>query len=275
MRRADVFGKFFYLTKSKGLAFLGYAGLMLSLLFCVIFLLTDYNRLSHWYIGLGQTFYRLHFWRVDFFTPETKKDGNLFCIAGLLACVILLAFLYRRRQQEKVNPRLNHRNLLPAIFLILSGIAAWWCGNSLVRPAFDEVFSAVNCAALPPFQALSYYMLPNNHILFNLLNGLFFHFAPDKVFTGRLISLACYLSLIALMFSWLLNLFKNGFLAVAATLALMLQFPVWGFSFQARGYELCTLAAWLAFFALSRYSLFNSARWLNIYVAACVTGYWC
>jgi hypothetical protein len=56
---------------------------------------------------------------------------------------------------------------------------------------------------------------------------------------------------------------------------LFLQFPVWGFSFEARGYELYSLAEWLAFFTLLQYIKTSNSQWLYYYVLACSAGYLC
>lgn len=260
--------------KSKLIVALACTGLALGSLFSIVFLFASYEQLTHWYLAAGPAFYRQAFWSEEFFTQNAKSYGNLFCIAGLLACTILFFRLLRYRQIQKANSWLKCSLSWPIYILMLLGIAAWLYGNSMIHPAFDEVFSAVNCAGMPAFQTYSYYMLPNNHILFNLLNGLFFHFATDKVFTGRLISLACYLGIIIVIFHWLIHLLKSNLLAIFITLALMLQFNIWGFSFQARGYELSSLAALCSFFALYRYGMVNNAQWLNHYVIACVIGYW-
>ncbi|MCR8560781.1 hypothetical protein KXD93_24200 [Mucilaginibacter sp. BJC16-A38] len=268
-------GRTLYKIKTNWHAAFGFTFLALAIIFCLLFLFTGYNQLSHWYIAGSPGFYRQDFWGKAFFTQRTKAYGNLFCIGGLLASSTLCFLLARNQHKEKISIRLNFRAWVPICFLPICGTLAWLWGNSLVRPAFDEAFSAINCAGLPPFYTVSYYMLPNNHILFNFINGLVFHFATDKVFTGRLISLVCYLCIILIMYNWLVSLLKNNFVAVMITLVLMLQFPTWGFSFQARGYEFCSLAAWLAFFALSQYRLFGNGRWLKLYVIACAAGYWC
>ncbi|MDP9077042.1 MAG: hypothetical protein M3O71_06430 [Bacteroidota bacterium] len=268
-------GRILYKIKTNWLAAFGFTFLTVAIIFCLLFLFTSYNQLSRWYIAGSPGFYRQDFWGKEFFTQRTKAHGNLFCIGGLLASSTLCFLLARNQHKEKISVRFNFRAWVPTCFLAICGTLAWLWGNSLARPAFDEAFSAINCAGLPPFYTVSYYMLPNNHILFNFINGLVFHFATDKVFTGRLISLVCYLAIIIIMYTSLIRLLKNNFVAVIITLVLMLQFPMWGFSFQARGYEFCSLAAWLAFFALSQYRLTGNGRWLKLYVIACAAGYWC
>jgi hypothetical protein len=275
MKICNVFVRIICIIKVNRIATIGFAFLALAILFCLSFLLAGYCQLSHWYVSGSSVFYREDFWRKAFFTPATKTYGNLFCIGGLLASVILFFLLARHKHKEKPSIRFNFSTRIPVCFLVICGMFAWLWGSNMVRPAFDEVFSAINCAGLSPFYTVSYYMLPNNHILFNFINGMVFHFATDKVFTGRLISLVCYLGIIIIMYIWLVSLLKNNFVAVVITLLLMLQFPTWGFSFQARGYELCSLAAWLAFFALTQYRLLGNDRGLKLYVIACIAGYWC
>jgi len=59
---------------------------------------------------------------------------------------------------------------LAGVLMLGAGLWAW--GATQVPPAYDEVFSAVYCAGNESLLATwSYYILPNNHVLFNLLNG--------------------------------------------------------------------------------------------------------
>jgi hypothetical protein len=230
-----------------------------------------------WYLKMNDCFYGQKYWQDNFFGPNTKQQGNIFCITGLMVCGLLLYLLHRqwKKPVEALTLRLAKQNIGYISVCMLLGTAAWVWGNSLVHQSFDEVFSAVNCASLPPFQTLSYYMLPNNHILFNLLNSVLFIFADDKVFTGKLISLACYLGTILVIFSFGEGFVKNKLLLTVITVVLALQFPVWGFGFEARGYALYTFMAWLAFYCLVQYTRTNYRQWLYYYAVAVIAGYWC
>jgi len=228
-------------------------------------------------MGMNGCFYRRDHWLDDFFNLHTKSEGNFFCLAGLLVSAYLLFILFKRlkRPGKTLKLQFSQQNGYLILLCIAVGTVGWIWGNSLVHQGFDEVFSAVNCASLPPFQTLSYYMLPNNHILFNLLNSVLFHFADDKVFTGKIISLVCFWGIMAIVFAWLSAFIKNKALLVFATVVITFQFPIWGFGFEARGYELYALAEWFAFFTIVKYLNTKNIAWLYYYVLACVTGYCC
>ena len=223
--------------------------------FCCFYLFSDYQTLADWYLRMNNCFYKHEQWKENFFTVKTKEQGNIFCLSALAISMLLQYHLIKRLKKPGglLKLQISKRNMFMAMLCILTGTAVWIWGYSLVHQGFDEVFSAVNCASLPPFQTLSYYMLPNNHILFNVLNGLLFHVARDKVFTGKLISLVCYWGIIIIVYAWLSVTIKNRLLVLIATMVISLQFPVWGFGFQARGYELYLLAEWASFLSLMQH----------------------
>ena len=262
---------------SKWLLVISLSVLILLMFFCCFYLFSGYHYLAAWYLKMNSCFYRQPEWQGKFFTLQTKKQGNIFCTSGLaVGCILLYQVIKRLKKQVlALKLQFNKRDLFMVLAAILTGSIAWIWGYSLVYQGFDEVFSAVNCASLPPFQTLSYYMLPNNHILFNVLNGVLFSFADDKVFTGKLLSLFCCWGIIIVIFSWLKGIIKNKVVLLIATIILSLQFPIWGFGFQARGYEFCSLVAWVAFFSLLRYINTKNSHWLYYYVLASITGYFC
>jgi len=264
-------------VNSKWLFVIASLGLALVIIFCFFYLCSDYNYLAAWYLKMNDSFYRHGHWTERFFTPATKRTGNFFCVPGVGIALALQFYLIKhlRSPGRALTVKCSRWHVLMIGLCILTGTAAWIWGYSLVHEGFDEVFSAVNCASLPPFQTLSYYMLPNNHILFNLLNGTLFDFAGDKVFTGKIISLVCYWGIIVVAYAWLSGIIKNKLLIALATVVISLQFPIWGFGFQARGYEFCSLAEWFAFFALLQYINTSNSQWLYYYVLACVSGYLC
>ena len=229
--------------------------------FCVFYLFTGYYHLINWFNGLNGCYYRHAYWTNDFFTGKTKVAGNIYCLIALLLCFIGGGYSGRVLiGKQKLNVISDKSAVsvpftisVPSIDVALTGVLIlfttilWFYGTSLVYPSNDEVFSAVNCASLHPFQTVVYYMLPNNHILFNLINNLFFHSFTDKVATGRFISLVCYWGIAIISFSWIRNLIHKKWLAFLVSVTLLLQFPVWGFATQARGYELLLLLEWGAF----------------------------
>jgi hypothetical protein len=245
--------------------------------FALFYLFSGYKYLIHWFENLNGCFYQKDVWPSRFFTADTKSTGNYLCILALVLCLPAFGYIGKRLRQKEntvsVTFRCALRDVLwPAGLIVLaSGLWAW--GNTLVAPAFDEVFSALNCAGIHPFQTLSYYMLPNNHLYFNFLNATLGHFCEDKVLSGRCISLAAYLGIALLAFYWFRRLIGNRFPAFLAVLIIALQFPVWGFSFQNRGYELYILAQWLAFISLFRYLQSGERCWLQLNTMSCIAGY--
>jgi len=204
----------------------------------------------------------------------------MYCSIGAAIAVAVVLFLLKRirtswAKEKTITITGNADNVIPIILCCATAICLWIWGNKMAMPAYDEVFSAQNAAGIHPFQCVSYYMLPNNHLLFNLLNGLFFHSFADKVVTGRILSLIAYLALIISLYYWFKQLFKNRWLGLLASITLALQFPVWGFSFQARGYELYLLAEWGLLISLFSYLFSHQKKWLYLNTFCCVAGYFC
>ena len=246
----------------------------------VCYLVAGYSYLVHWYYGLNSHFYNGSRWASDFFTPGIKSDGNMYCVVGVGICVAGVYFGMRKLAVQGSDRRIATINfdtstLLPLCLCIACATGAWLWGNKMSAPAFDEVFSAYKAAGIHPFQCISYYMAPNNHIIYNLLNGLLFHAATDKVASGRLLSLAFYLGVVICMFSWFRRVTGNLWLGAFAAIALSLQFMVWGFSFQARGYELCLLCSWGLLMSLFAYVDTRLKKWLYINALCIVAGYLC
>ncbi|MEJ7664465.1 MAG: hypothetical protein WKG07_35595 [Hymenobacter sp.] len=168
--------------------------------------------------------------------------------------------------------------------LALAGGAAGASGGPLglgatqVPPAYDEVFSAVYCAGSGSLLTTwSYYMLPNNHVLFNLLNGGLFgwlHQSTWLVPTGRLLSGLAYAGTLAVIYRLVAGL--TGQRGVGAVLAVLagLQYSLWGFGFQARGYALYALLHWVALGTLLAYwRQPRQPKWLVINMLAVAAGY--
>ncbi|MGN6568870.1 MAG: hypothetical protein ACTHJ0_13000 [Flavipsychrobacter sp.] len=194
---------------------------------------------------------------------------------GLTASILLLIVIVKRWKSKSppVGVSFFRKHFAVLLICFITCSIFWVWGKGLVHQGFDEVFSAVNCASLPPFQTISYYMLPNNHLLFNLLNGLIFFSSPDKVVTGRIISLICYYGIVITVYYFLTQLIKNRLIVILATILVCFQFPIWGFAFEARGYELINLSGWIAFVALVNYLSTKHERWLYVYCTFCIVGY--
>jgi hypothetical protein len=254
-------------------------GLLASAL--LAYALTPYAALRDWYLRRTPHLYRAAHWPTDFFTPAVKARGDALAWLTLAGLVIGGAYLWfgKRRPVAPAAPmRLftrADRPWLAGLFLLAAGL--WAIGASQVPPAYDEVFSAVYSAGSGSLLvAWSYYMLPNNHILFNLLNGGLFgwlHYLPWLVLTGRLLSGLAYAGTLAVIYRVLASL--TGRRWVGAGLAALAggQFSLWGFGFQARGYALYALLHWVALAALLAYWRQPRRAWLWLNAAAVVAGY--
>ncbi len=234
--------------------------LLATIAFAIFYLTNSHASLLHWFFRLNDCFYRRSNFVQQIFTPETKGKGNLWCMLTLPAVSILLFFLLRawKRDRRQIFIDLSGITLkrsLPYLLLLIAGMGLWLYANNHFNPGTDEIFSAVHCAELPPFQCLSYYMSPNNHLLFNVVNSVLSPAGVDKVLSGRLLSLLIYLSFICWVYHWLRQEMSQPFLAFITILVLAVQVPVWGFGAQGRGYECCMLASWVSFIALYNYFL--------------------
>lgn len=261
--------------------------LVFGLLEAAAYLLTPYETLRDWYLGLNGCFYNAETWTTKFFTPLTKAQGNRWAgltAAGCLAGLALLLYRWHvaptdeaRPAAPAVEPRLPRLDRLDAVLLAGLGAVAgglWWWAERQLVPGTDEIFSALYCAQGPAVQTVGYYMLPNNHILFNLLNGLLFGgWADNLVTTGRLLSGLCYLTTLAGIYYWLRRQVAHRWLPPLLTLVAALQFPLWAFGTQARGYALYGLAHWGAFIGLTEYLRTRRGGWLLLNAVSCAAGY--
>ena len=244
--------------------------LLVVLVFCIFYRINDYAHLQHWFLSLNGCFYKKESWSHDFFTPAVKATGNQLAVAGAGVAVILAA-LVTLSWQKFVK---NKANLAPPV--ISSGLFSWYIAvallalslgmysGALMFPAYDEIFSAVNCAELHPFQTIAYYMLPNNHLYYNFINNILFSWWVDPVRSGRLLSLIAYAGVLLLAFHWLRKLMANSMFAFIALLPVALQFMTWGMAGQARGYELQLLCSWASLITMFRYAREQDGRILAI-----------
>lgn len=248
-----------------------------GLLFSLFYLLHDYEYLAGWYTSLNPCFYRSAQWQQDFFTPEVKSTANLLHAIAIVICAILLLVVVRRILKARVDLAPTHIDISRSdwaghILLTLVGFLMWSFSHGATHPAYDEIFSAVNCAGIHPFQTLSYYMLPNNHLLFNWLNAIFSFGMEDKVLSGRLISLLAFVT--SLHLGYLLLKEKMSAMAAFITiLVLSLSLPILGFASQARGYSFQLMAGWCCVLSLFHYLRFRSSMSLWGLVAGIFIGF--
>ena len=244
--------------------------------FAVFYLVGDHASLTSWYLGLNSCFYNAENWQQNFFTPQVKHAGNIWCTVALGSCLFLPALIIRdwkRQTVPETSYKIDARGAVWSALIILIGVLLWCYANMLLKPAYDEVFSAVNISSLPLFQAWSYYMLPNNHILFNLVNNHSLTFGLDRVMIGRVLSLAAYIGTLLLVFNWLSTFLKNRALALFMVVIIAIQLPTMGFAAQARGYELELFAGWLAFVSVYKYYILDQKNCLRWHAVAIWMGY--
>ena len=250
---------------------------LVGAVFSVLFLASSYDHLIKWYFSLNSCFYRYDHWTSEIFTIGTKAHGNSFCTIALLLCIAALAYIYSIKKKTFANPTLliiiGKNDLFVGIVITLLCVGLWLYGNLTIGPAYDEVFSAVNCSGIHPFQSLSYYMLPNNHIGFNFLNGILFHFVKDKVASGRLISLVAFIGIAIIVYAFLRMMIRSLPLSLIGTITVLIQLPIWGFSFQARGYEWYAFAELLLFVSVYKYIVTENNKWLYLNIIAGIIGY--
>jgi hypothetical protein len=178
-------------------------GLLASAL--LAYVLTPYAALRDWYLHRTPNLYRAASWPTDFFTPAVKARGDV--LAGLALAGLVASFTYLWLGKSRpVAPAAPLRPFTRADRPWLAGLlvlaaSLWASGATQVPPAYDEVFSVVYGAGSGSLLvAWSYYMLPNNHLLFNLLNGSLFgwlHNLPLLVLTGRMLSGLAYAGTLA------------------------------------------------------------------------------
>lgn len=244
--------------------------------FSLFFLAQSHGELADWYLSMGDCFYRAAQWPQEVFTPAVKARADAYHALALVICAWLLWHAMRalRRLPAQRPLAIVHHRLgwVWQAFLAVAGVGLCWYSHDAARPAYDEVFSAVNCAGIHPFQSLSYYMLPNNHLLFNVLNGTLFMGVADKVLSGRLISMGAFLMAQQIIFLLLKRRMPLG-MAFLTVLLLSLSLPTLGFAAQARGYSLHLTAGWLCVLSLYRYSEAGDVRALRGLVAGIVIGY--
>lgn len=254
---------------------------ILGIAFALFYLFTDYEDLANWYLQKNPCFYRSASWTQSFFTPEVKKAGNLFALLLIFSCLIA-SYLSRKLElhvwssvRAFLSTALSGRANRQALLLItLYATAVWVWGLRLIPYANDEVFSALNFANQSAWQIVSYYPLPNNHIFFNLLNHFVSGLSIDPVMSGKVISLFFYILLVFGNYLFLKRFIAGKWLLVPVLLVLSLQFMVWGFGHQARGYALYTFSGWLAFVTFYLYQLEHKDKLLVLNMLANIIGIW-
>ncbi len=213
----------------------------------------NHQQLIDFYKGLNPNLYKVKVWEHIFFTPAVKTQGNWWCLTALVASIGWAVIVWRSKWPGFPKLTLKKNTVLVYAGIALAGIALSVAANLHTKYGTDEVFSALNFASLPSFQCFSFYPLPNNHILFNVINGInsLWHF--DLVESGRILSLICYVIVLCSSWFFLQKWIRSNWIRSLSLLVLALQFPAWGFSGQARGYELLLLLSLLSLITFWQY----------------------
>ncbi len=239
------------------------------------------GRLLSVFFPSSHSLYRKDEFGVRYFTEHVKTQGNLFAVGGIVLCLLLLFYLRNKQSAFKSVfglPKLKGLQVSwqPFALLVVAAVF-WYMGQVRLGPSGDEIFSAVYCAAGSPHTAWAYYMLPNNHVFFNLLNSIFckLFFFCDGVYTGRGISFVAYLGMLCCAYTFICRLVGNRLIAVLSCLPLAVQSSTYMFALQARGYELQLLFAWVSMVSLFSYLLHSDRSGLRWFVVASVLGFAC
>jgi hypothetical protein len=211
------------------------------------------------FLGPEGCLYRQQKFVSQTFTEGLKQKGNAWSLLGVPLAVFFCWSLCHMHLHLQVPGLLRAiRQSAPwllALLALCAGLAAYgYYYNALCT---DEAFSALNFAEQPLRQLIAYYPLPNNHVLFNLLN----HFAAaiwgNAFHSGRALSILFYCILSCANFLLFYHFTRNRFVAFLCSGMLALQFIIWGFGHQGRGYALCFLLQWGGFFSFYSYFFTN------------------
>ena len=244
-----------------------------AIAFCLLFLAHDHTYLRNWYLSLGGCLYRQQYWEKDFFSPAVKAAGNHLAIAGCIVSAGLAVVTFSAKRTAVWHFNIE-RSALP--YYAIAGIGALIAAiyaQRLSCPAYDEVFSAVNCAELHPFQTISYYMLPNNHIYFNAVNNVLCGWWHDPVTTGRWISTIAYCGAMLAACYCFRQWLASGTGALIALLPVAMQLTTLGMAGQARGYEVQLLCGWLTVAGIDTYLRNNSNAALKLVAVSSIAGF--
>lgn len=220
-------------------------------IFSIFYISHSYQEILIWYSDDLGDFYRKDVWRTTMFTEGVKSTGNILCIVLSIFLICSLAFLWKKKPGCDTTVKIVWRHTIMDTLVLAIAFVFWWYYQSLAPYAYDEIFSSYHFAAHSAWLSLSYYPLPNNHILYNVLNAFVGGLSGDQFYiSGRLISLFAYVITSLLTYRVALSFYKVEWLALLSTILVISQFPIVGFATQARGYSMLIMCAGLATYAL-------------------------
>ena len=232
---------------------------------------SDYQKLKIFYKGINPNFYKSTLWE-SFFTVKVKSQGNYWCLLALLASISWSFILWKYKWTTFPKFHFKKNKVFTYSGIAILGIILSVIANIHVKYSTDEIFSALNFASLPSFQTISYYVLPNNHILFNFINGFNFFGRENLVQSGRLISLISYIIVLCSSWYFLEKWIQIKWFRILSLFILASQFPVWGFSGQARGYELLLMLSIVSVITFWDYWIENKKHLLPIHAICNLAG---
>lgn len=244
--------------------------------FCIYYLTNGYDHLLRDFREMHGCFYRSETFEAQYFSPAVKDAGNRWCKVGLAVCGLLLSGLGWTAFKGKTirfSEAFAKKDGYAVMTLCAFAFTAWLWGFVRAQPAYDEVFSAINVAGEGPALAIRYYMLPNNHVLFNVLNSLLPGDGSDKVFTGRILSGVAHFGTVAMLYCWLRNRDLSTGWAFFFGAVLLLFYPIWAFSCQARGYSIYLFCCWAALVSLDAYFRKSEVFFLLVHLLAAFVGF--
>lgn len=233
---------------------------------------SNHQQLIDFYKGLNANFYKAKVWESSFFTTLVKSQGNWWCLAALVAAIGWAILVWKSKLRVIPKLVLNKNTILTYATIAIAGVMLSIVANLYTKYGTDEVFSALNFASIPSFQCISYYALPNNHILFNFINGINILWTDNLVLSGRIISLICYVIVLCSSWYFLQKWIQNNWLRCLSLLLLASQLPAWGFSGQARGYEMLLLLSLLSLITFWAYWFEDKKYLLSIHALCNVAG---
>lgn len=251
-------------------------------IFCIYYLSHSRAELLEDFLAKGGCFYRQEKFSAITFNETVKTTGNMLCIVSIPLALFFSLFIFRFFSFSIFTKSLERlKNFKKSIFwiiaLLASCIAFATFGFSYTAMCTDEAFSALNFAKQPLVRLISYYPIPNNHIFFNLLNHFWCNFFTNSFVSGRVLSIVFYCLLICGNFFLFYHFTKNNFISFLCCLLLSLQFIVWGFGHQGRGYALCHLLQWIGFVCFYYYFFSNrnsKHEALGVLIFCNVIGMW-
>lgn len=245
-----------------------------------VFLVSSHENCLQWYLNLNPHFYKSEHWKTEVFTPAFKATGNTTALL-LMAATLLGAYcLWQMPAVRDTSPSNKSSHSISRTagvysLIALTGLVLAFAMHRQCAYANDEVFSAVHFAGLHPFQTVSQYPLPNNHLLFNLMNTVLSWLFDNPLMSGRMLSAVMYASGLMALYHFI-SRFKTGlFMKFAILAALALQFSFWGFSAQARGYQLVFLCSISALSSLTAYCFEGKTNAISGLTISLVAGMFC